>query len=373
MTREFMLHYDIHFYAIFLLLVMVPIIMRNNGKNDMRIRLFLILIYSTITVIFLEFLTNVSDGQSGTLAYIVNYSSNSLLLLGALLIGAIWANYVDYTIFESKENLRRNHYYLHAPAIIALLLIVNIFIPIFFNIDQNNLFHKGPLHSLILGALLAIYFYVYLLVQKHREQLKSSVVWGVLLFVMFPSLFEASEYILGELPYTFVSIAFSIIFVYLFTESVSNTRDKTTDLFTRQKATDYIQNAIKKNEKFSVVVIDLDSFKEINDTLGHMTGDRALIDFTKKLSSIFKFDSMVSRMGGDEFIVISRVIDQNEIKERMEFLQYKVLSSEQDYAKYLNFSYGCALSMDAEKLTVDHIIHMADMKMYQAKESKKRI
>ena len=366
-----MLQYDIHFFAIFLLIVMIPIIMRNNGKSDMKAKIFLILIYLTIFIILIEVITEVSNGSSGLFGYVIHYSSNVILLLTATLIGSAWACYVDYTIFESEENLRKNQYYLHVPAIISTFLIVNMFAPFMFHVDQNNIFHRDPLHELVLASLLAIFIYVYMMVQKNRDKLKNSVIWGILLFVLLPTIFEASEIILGELPYTFVSIAFSIILVYLFTESVGNTRDKQTDLFTRQKATDQIKMAIRKKDQFSVIIIDLDSFKEINDTFGHLVGDKAIVDFAKRMSSLFRFDSLVSRMGGDEFIIISSVIDRDVLTERLEYLEYRTASGNYDYSKYMNFSYGYALSSEIEELTVDNIIHIADSRMYESKEEKK--
>jgi len=89
------------------------------------------------------------------------------------------------------------------------------------------------------------------------------------------------------------------------------------------------------------------------------------------MSSFFGFESLVSRRGGDEFIIISSVIDRDVLTERLEYLEYRTASGNYDYSKYMNFSYGYALSSEIEELTVDNIIHIADSSMYESKEEKK--
>ena len=60
----------------------------------------------------------------------------------------------------------------------------------------------------------------------------------------------------------------------------------------------------RKNEVFSVAFIDLDRFKEINDTYGHIVGDKVLKDFVKYLKDCFRITDHIFRFGGDEFLVL---------------------------------------------------------------------
>ena len=65
-----------------------------------------------------------------------------------------------------------------------------------------------------------------------------------------------------------------------------------------------IYKSTRQNEKFALFFIDLDKFKDVNDTYGHDYGDKLLVKVAKRLNSILREDDTLARLGGDEFIVI---------------------------------------------------------------------
>jgi diguanylate cyclase (GGDEF)-like protein len=65
-----------------------------------------------------------------------------------------------------------------------------------------------------------------------------------------------------------------------------------------------LRNAQRHGEKFAVLFLDLDKFKEINDTLGHDAGDKVLREISKRLRSALRHTDKIARMGGDEFYVL---------------------------------------------------------------------
>jgi diguanylate cyclase (GGDEF)-like protein len=82
------------------------------------------------------------------------------------------------------------------------------------------------------------------------------------------------------------------------------THDPVTGVANRYKAERQIQNRIEQNRNFSVVIFDLDNFKQTNDLHGHAAGDSLLRQFATELRSFFRSSDIVSRWGGDEFLVI---------------------------------------------------------------------
>ncbi|MCR5626348.1 MAG: GGDEF domain-containing protein [Lachnospiraceae bacterium] len=115
-----------------------------------------------------------------------------------------------------------------------------------------------------------------------------------------------------------------------------------------------------KNE-YVIINIDLDHLKEINDTKGHLEGDRLLRGFANELSNAFYDAKIVGRMGGDEFIVIMGSIRWNTLEKRLESFQ------EELKGKY-DFSYGFAKNSEVKGTTAHEVFLMADSRMYMMKE-----
>ncbi|MFH0274231.1 GGDEF domain-containing protein [Vibrio jasicida] len=119
---------------------------------------------------------------------------------------------------------------------------------------------------------------------------------------------------------------------------------------------------------FSLMLLDLNGFKDINDTLGHQAGDIALIEIATRLSQMALDDFAVYRMGGDEFAVIVDSIDQTKIDEVTHHInvvfEKPILSSEQ--ANGLSTSLGVA-SYPQDADNIDFLINLADKRMYKMK------
>lgn len=109
------------------------------------------------------------------------------------------------------------------------------------------------------------------------------------------------------------------------------TKDKLSGLLTRGTAETYIANRLhimKPEDSCAVMIIDLDDFKSVNDTLGHQVGDEVIIHTAKALSGSFRAGDIVSRWGGDEFLVFlsgnltsDTVHDKaSEISEKLQFI-----------------------------------------------------
>ncbi len=156
--------------------------------------------------------------------------------------------------------------------------------------------------------------------------------------------------------------------------------DKLTDLPNRRMFIDSLRNTInlcKKNKKpFALFFMDLDNFKFVNDTLGHDAGDEFLVHIGNRLRDIFKDESMVTRLGGDEFTVIIEKFrgpgykDLNELAAKLvsELASKPVLIGGRPLS--ISTSLGIAkYPDDGEDSTT--LLRNADTAMYAAKKSGK--
>jgi len=130
-----------------------------------------------------------------------------------------------------------------------------------------------------------------------------------------------------------------------------------------------VSNARRYHRPFAVLCLDLDHFKNVNDTLGHSVGDTLLVDVAKKLLAIVNTNDIVSRIGGDEFIVIVNDFDDQSALERILMEILSLFHHEwvvETHFLRLSVSIGVALYPD-DTHNVDELLRFADIAMYKAK------
>lgn len=149
--------------------------------------------------------------------------------------------------------------------------------------------------------------------------------------------------------------------------------DELTGLYNRNKFINELQNQVdNKSESFSLLFIDLNKFKSINDTYGHDIGDFVLLETAKRLKNIFLKDHIIARLGGDEFTVIIR-----NCKSKNDLEQYikKILVSLEKPYIYDSFSFtvnasiGGVISPNKIVDSAKDMLRLADIAMYQSKRS----
>jgi diguanylate cyclase (GGDEF)-like protein/PAS domain S-box-containing protein len=148
--------------------------------------------------------------------------------------------------------------------------------------------------------------------------------------------------------------------------------DFLTGLNNRRSLFDYL-SGLEDNSKLSLIMMDLDRFKSVNDTFGHAAGDEALETTSRVLQEVFS-DGFIARLGGDEFLVaLVGDYEQQQIEERTKQLLDTLL---ENYSKKKEFQ---ALSASAgivqEQLakcdiwSIENLINRSDVALYTAKES----
>jgi len=153
--------------------------------------------------------------------------------------------------------------------------------------------------------------------------------------------------------------------------------DTLTQLPNRSLFLDRLEQAIKQarryNNKLAVLFLDLDHFKEINDTLGHEAGDALLVKIAKILSDNIRESDTVSRFGGDEFaVIIDKVANEKLIIDIAQKIMQKVnIPHFVEGKEFFNtFSIGVSLYPD-DGLDATTLLRNADLAMYKAKHNGK--
>ncbi|MDX8395615.1 MAG: GGDEF domain-containing protein, partial [Mariprofundaceae bacterium] len=159
--------------------------------------------------------------------------------------------------------------------------------------------------------------------------------------------------------------------------------DVLTELYNRRYIMEQFEHEMNQTLRYksplSVVMIDLDHFKEVNDTLGHAAGDVVLKEVASRLKQGVRAADVVGRWGGEEFLVLlphASVSDAHTAaKKWLGHMHEEAIKLTDDVTQVITFSAGVASfdqvyqeGMDVEK-AMDALLAEADKRLYQAKDN----
>ena len=154
-------------------------------------------------------------------------------------------------------------------------------------------------------------------------------------------------------------------------------RDPLTGLHNRRAFTERLSEECARNRRtpgrtFSVVLIDLDDFKNVNDTLGHAEGDRVLVAVARFLERNTRVVDVCCRIGGDEFAVVLPDTDEEGRKAVVDRLRHAVRPAIDGKTERIGLSVGVA-TCPPEIPDADRVVAAADKAMYRDKERRKAL
>lgn len=151
--------------------------------------------------------------------------------------------------------------------------------------------------------------------------------------------------------------------------------DALTQILNRNGGEKKIEFEIVKDHSFAIVLIDLNGFKQVNDTYGHDAGDAVLIEVAKRLSENVRHDDTVIRWGGDEFVLLLQIDKARKemVIKAMDKVRESITRSIDVGSNYTGVSIGMSAGVaffPDSAVTLDNLVKEADQAMYKAKELK---
>ncbi|MCA6927963.1 sensor domain-containing phosphodiesterase [Pectobacterium versatile] len=145
--------------------------------------------------------------------------------------------------------------------------------------------------------------------------------------------------------------------------------DPLTGLANRTLLTSNLETALKNEPAVCIMMVDLDGFKDVNDSLGHSSGDNILVHVAKKIKATVRSGDVVARMGGDEFALLFPGLSDKKVAGKIaeqiihEISQAMIID---DHQINISASIGAVLYPEYG-LTVQDLLTSADLALYQAK------
>ncbi len=366
-----MLHYveqfQLNIFAILMLILILLIMQLSSRIEFYSKRLLRRVIIVNIIALIVEPATWIVDGNSATALYLSNYITNFLLVLLSPVLAGLSVSYIDYKVFGSRRRLKSRIHYMLPSVIVLSLLLINLFYPIFFSIGrENGTYSPGPHQWITYVVVTGIYLYVAGMIYTNRSRVNTRMLVYVLLFFSLPVIGMFIQMYNIHLFFAWSTASLGILIAFAMLETTSGEKDSLTGLYSRASYEEHVNYLIEEERTFSVMLIDLDGFKAINDTCGHHEGDQVLIEFARILTEVFRGEKMISRLAGDEFIIVieSANIDDKAVAEQIVEL---CRSSRYELINTLEFSYGtCPFD---PSMTFDDLYIRVDNSMYANKHT----
>jgi len=144
-------------------------------------------------------------------------------------------------------------------------------------------------------------------------------------------------------------------------------RDQLTQISNRRGLLDSLKDANPFDISLSMIIVDIDKFKNINDTYGHNVGDSVLRELSQILKLNIRDNDKLARWGGEEFVIIVYTKDINITQNVAEKLRQEIEKFDFATVKHITASFGVSIAKN-ENESFDEIFEKADKALYQAKE-----
>ena len=342
-----------------------------------RQRLFMYMLKILGLEIILDTIIWILDGVPGAAARYTNITVTVIYIICGPVIFFLFSLYITAQTREKNQFAKSLVIMLWIPTIInAVIALLSISGGYYFYYDQVNVYHRGSLFlgmsiTWIIYILYSVAFLIY-----NRRKLEIRFLIPVFCAMIPPILAGILQIGFYGLPLIWGSLAISMQIVFMAIQNGQLYSDYLTGLYNRRQFDSYLDERVKDRRKVKLmagIMLDLNSFKDINDEFGHVTGDSALVDAAQILKASFRKTDVICRYGGDEFVVIFDRSTREEIDTAVKRLieNTNKFNEEEKRPYKINFSAGYDTYDYESGLSAQLFVKRIDAKMYENKNRAK--
>ena len=346
----------------------------HNVNQQMNRVLFRHMVYGIGAALILDTIWVLIEGRVFPGATALNRVVNALYLSCGVVLGCVWYLYVLETLGYTIT--RRLQCLVMMPGIaFTALNIASIWTGWTFTVSDANVYAHGPLFWLqMIGAygmlLLSLGHIIVRLIDRDDRVPRRNVL-KLLGFYIIPVIGALVSLPFTGMPGVWTCASVSIVLIYIDDQDSEILRDSLTGLNNRKTLdsafSDYIRQAGPDNALY-IFMIDLNHFKQINDTLGHPVGDEALVSTARILTGAMRDRrGIIARFGGDEFLMMSFFANDGEAARFAQALRdgFEEFNRVHDLPYTLDASIG--FQRYARGMSLEEMIRQADANLYEDK------
>lgn len=359
--------------AVLLLLVVMLSIRKPPHHGLFEEKMYYAMIVINIMQCILEVVTFLLNGkiEYRTLTVVLNV----LLFSNSLIFSFFWTIYADYKLFADMRRIRRIYPFIAIPAVLMIIgCFINLVTPVFFVIDEYNVYQRTDLFFLTYVVTYSYLVYGVVLISMYRKKVHKYLFLPAVLFMIPVVIGSALQFAFYGYSLVWLGVSIGMIWLFINVQNEASYVDMLSGLFNRQYLNDILLMHSRKGDKGSIlagIMLDIDSFKEINNKFGHLVGDEAISAVGKILHTAVGSKGISCRYGGDEFIILMKTDSQKEVMDMIDTVRTKAaLFNEAEKTPYqIHFSIGHSTYQSGHEST-DAFLKRIDTAMYEDKRRK---
>lgn len=365
---------DTNIVAAVLLVCTYRVAAKRLDRNDKVNRQFLDISVVIFFLLCAETLACIVNKRPEKWLIPVALVSNDVLFILAPVLGYRFNVFVHSWISPNKSSkLSKNKLILLPLLLDAILCLANLFNGLIFQITDSNVYQRGILYFVPFVITYIYMLWAFFFVYENRKKMLQSEFIPLILFGLFPAVGAVIQAMFYGVLLMWSSTAGSFVMVYIFIQQRMMQLDPLTGAWTKGSFENHVEEIACKSNKenlFGIIFIDLDKFKHINDTYGHLEGDSALKTSVRLIKSSIRQTDIVARFGGDEFVVIIHHTSEDEIRRVVARIFSNISKYNLSGEKIYRLEYSVGYGIYHQNGDVWQFINYVDHKMYQNKNKK---
>ncbi len=301
--------------------------------------------------------------------------SYALLILNYTLaiVPSITINIYIKKNYLNEKNIKNRSLYLIIFGFVYFTLILYVFLSAYstdfyeFLSIKNHFVNMGADKYLLLLTTLPfldiIIRFVIFSIKERNVSLN-----GLFMVAIIPAIAIYLDLIFENIIFLGPCYTISLLMLYLYKNTLTLNIDPLTQIYNRRVLESGQYLKIANSKKMAFYLFDVDKFKNINDTYGHKAGDKILSDVSFMLKSSVRKTDYVIRYGGDEFLIIAYIKNENDIKIIVDKIYEKIKNYNNHSKISVSLSVGYDIYEPKEQKSLKRFINKIDNKMYDDKE-----
>ena len=324
---------------------------KNRGITRNKDRIYDGMILITMVGAVWETVSFLVDGQDIFAGRILNYLSNTINYASTVTIGLLWCLYVELHVYKDREEISKNIKLTIIPwAVEIIALIINLFgTGLMFSVSEDNVYSRED--GIIIGYFTLVIYIAYsvYLVYSSKTQKLRLYFFPILNFVIPCFIGTVLQLFFYGISTSFVSVSIALIFVQMQLYAENAYLDELSGLLNRRYLNGVLSKKEKTEDSLHGIMMDVNDFKEINDTFGHNAGDRAVRWMGELLLKSVPKSAIVIRYSGDEFVALLPDIEEDGVRSVMD----KINSNLDTFNKEGKEPFALTVSMGYAKFELD--------------------